>query len=220
MPIAPSSYYAAKTRPPSGRAVTHQGHREAIRAVHADDHGVYGVRKMHAELNRAERRIARCTVHRLRRAEGLRGITRAKGPRTTIPVTGEDTRPVLLDRDFQAPGTEAGMGRRQHLLPHLRRVGLRRARHRRVLPSHGRLAAVQVLACAPTWPWTPSRWGCGPDSTPVRTPPESSPIRTRACSTSPCGTPSGWPRPRPSPRSGLRATRMTARIVSAPPPGV
>jgi hypothetical protein len=30
-------------------------------------------------------RIARCTVHRLMRAEGLREISRAKGPRTTIP---------------------------------------------------------------------------------------------------------------------------------------
>ena len=58
---------------------------------------------MHAELNRRGRRIARCTVHRLMRAEGLRGISRAKGPRTTIPGTGPDPRPDLLDRDFAAP---------------------------------------------------------------------------------------------------------------------
>ena len=49
------------------------------------------------------RPVARCTVHRLMRAEGLRGISRAKGPRTTIPGTGPDTRPDLLDRDFKAP---------------------------------------------------------------------------------------------------------------------
>jgi putative transposase len=103
MPIAPSSYYAAKTRPPSARAVADQGHLEVIRAVHADNYGVYGVRKMHAELNRRGHRIARCTVHRLMRAEGLRGISRAKGPRTTVPGSGPDTRPDLLDRDFRAP---------------------------------------------------------------------------------------------------------------------
>lgn len=32
--------------------------------------------------------------------------------------------------------------------------------------------------------------------------------------------PSASPKPRPSPPSGPRATRMTARIVTAPPPGV
>ena len=36
------------------------------------------------------------------RADGLHGITRAKGPRTTIPGAGPDTRPDLLDRDFKA----------------------------------------------------------------------------------------------------------------------
>ncbi|TIC85592.1 IS3 family transposase [Nocardioides sp. GY 10127] len=101
--VAPSSYYAAKTRPPSTRAVTDAERLAVIRAVHADNYGVYGVRKMHAELNRRGQRIARCTVHRLMRADGLRGISRAKGPRTTVPGTGPDTRPDLLDRDFNAP---------------------------------------------------------------------------------------------------------------------
>ena len=73
-----------------------------IRKVHADNYDVYGVTKMHAEMNRRGHRIARCTVHRLMRAAGLHGITRAKGPRTTIPGTGPDTRPDLVDRDFTA----------------------------------------------------------------------------------------------------------------------
>jgi putative transposase len=101
--VAPSSYYAAKTRPPSARAVADQQRVQVIRAIHADNYGVYGVRKMHAELNRRGHQIARCTVQRLMRAEGLRGISRAKGPRTTVPGTGPDTRPDLLDRDFKAP---------------------------------------------------------------------------------------------------------------------
>jgi len=75
MQIAPSSYYAAKARPPSARAVADAQHLEVIRRVHADNYGVYGVRRMHAELNRRDHQIARCTVHRLMRANGLRGIS-------------------------------------------------------------------------------------------------------------------------------------------------
>ncbi len=102
MPIAPSSYYAAKTRPPSTRAVADEGHLQVIRQVHADNYGVYGVRKMHAELNRRGHRIARCTVHRLMRGDGLRGIS---GPRGLGPPCGRRSRhrPDLLDRDFKAP---------------------------------------------------------------------------------------------------------------------
>lgn len=64
--------------------------------------GVYGARKVHAELHRQGHRVARCTVERLMRAAGLRGITRAKGPRTTVPGTGPDTRPDLVERNFTA----------------------------------------------------------------------------------------------------------------------
>jgi len=102
MQLAPSSYYAAMTRPPSARAVADQQRLEVIRRVHAQNYGVYGVRKMHAELNRRGHQVARCSVHRLMRADGLRGISRAKGPRTTISGTGLDIRPDLLDRDFTA----------------------------------------------------------------------------------------------------------------------
>lgn len=129
MPIAPSSYYAAKTRPPSARSVADEQRLAVIRTVHADNYGVYGVRKVHAELNRRGHRIARCTVHRLMRAYGLRGIGRAKGPRTTIPGSGPDTRPDLLDRDFKAPAPNRVWVADITLLPHLRRVGLCSVRH-------------------------------------------------------------------------------------------
>ena len=85
MQIAPSTYYAAKTRMPSARAVADAEHVRVLRRVHEENYGVYGVRKMHAGLNRRGHRIARCTVQRLMRAEGLRGVNRAKGPRTTDP---------------------------------------------------------------------------------------------------------------------------------------
>jgi putative transposase len=77
-----------------------------IERLHADNYGVYGARKVHAELHRKGHRVARCTVERLMRTAGLRGITRAKGPRTTVPGTGPDTRPDLVDREFTATGPD------------------------------------------------------------------------------------------------------------------
>jgi putative transposase len=100
--IAPSTYYAAKTRPPSARTGSDAGTIEVIRRVHAKNYGVYGVRKVHAELNRQGHQVARCTVARLMRRAGLQGISRAKGPRTTIPGPGPDTRPDLVQRAFTA----------------------------------------------------------------------------------------------------------------------
>jgi putative transposase len=100
--IAPSTYYAAKTRAPSARSVSDAKTTEVLQRVHADNYGVYGVRKMHAELNRQGHRVARCTVARLMKSAGLRGISRSKGPRTTIPGAGRDTRPDLVQRAFTA----------------------------------------------------------------------------------------------------------------------
>jgi putative transposase len=73
-----------------------------IERVHAENYGVYGIRKVHAELHRQGHAVARCTVARLMQKAGLRGISRAKGPRTTIPGTGLDTRPDLVQRRFTA----------------------------------------------------------------------------------------------------------------------
>jgi putative transposase len=100
--IAPSTYYAAKTRAPSARSVSDAATMQVLTKVHADNYGVYGIRKMHAELNRQGHRVARCTVQRLMRSAGLRGISRSKGPRTTIPGAGPDTRSDLVQRAFTA----------------------------------------------------------------------------------------------------------------------
>jgi putative transposase len=104
--IAPSTYYAAKTRPPSARSVSDAATSAVIERVHAENFGVYGVRKVHAECHRQGHPVARCTVVRLMKKAGLRGISRAKGPRTTLPGTGPDTRPDLVDRAFTATGPD------------------------------------------------------------------------------------------------------------------
>ena len=100
--VAPSSYYAAKTRPPSARSLKDAATTRVIVEVHAENYCVYGVRKVHAELARRGYRVAQCTVRRLMRNAGLRGINRSKGPRTTIPGAGSDTRPDLVERRFSA----------------------------------------------------------------------------------------------------------------------
>ena len=100
--IAPSTYYAFKTRPPSKRTLRDEELLVQIRRVHAENFGVYGAKKLHAQLRREGVAVARCTVERLMRAEGLRGISREKGPRTTRPGDGPDTRPDLVERNFTA----------------------------------------------------------------------------------------------------------------------
>jgi putative transposase len=101
--VAPSSYYAVKTRPPSARAVRDAELVEDVKTVHKANLGVYGARKVHAELNRSGVSVARCTVERLMRAEGLRGIRREKTRKTTVSHGAETPRPSdLVERQFVA----------------------------------------------------------------------------------------------------------------------
>ena len=102
--VAPSTYYAHRSRPPSARSVSDAVTSAKIAATHAENYGVYGARKVHAELGRQGHRVARCTVERLMRTAGLAGISRAKGPRTTIAGAGPDHRADLVERQFLAAG--------------------------------------------------------------------------------------------------------------------
>jgi len=111
VPIAPSTFYAARSRPPSARAIRDEDLKPVIARVHQQNYGVYGIRKMHAQLNREEvlagcAPVARCTTQRLMKVLGLRGISRAKGPRTTVPGTAPDTPPDLVKRVFTADGPD------------------------------------------------------------------------------------------------------------------
>jgi putative transposase len=100
--VAPSTYYAHRSRPASARSVRDGELTARIRTIHEENYGVYGARKVHAELRRQGRQVARCTVERLMRADGLRGVSRARGPRTTKPAP-ETGRPAdLVERRFSA----------------------------------------------------------------------------------------------------------------------
>ena len=67
LPIAPSSYYAARSRPPSARALHDAELIEQIRRVYKDSRRRYGPRKVWRELRRQGISTARCTVERLMR---------------------------------------------------------------------------------------------------------------------------------------------------------
>jgi putative transposase len=100
--FAPRTYYAAKARPASARALRDVGLRLQIVRVHRDNFGVYGVDKVWAQLNREGVRVARCTVARLMRELGLRGVIRGKPKFTTIHGDETDRPRDLVDRRFSA----------------------------------------------------------------------------------------------------------------------
>ena len=91
----PQNQVGAKTRPPSARSVRDAALVNDIKVAHKANFGVYGARKVHAELNRVGVRVARCTVERLMRADGLRGIPREKTRKTTICVSSRSLAPPV-----------------------------------------------------------------------------------------------------------------------------
>lgn len=61
--------------------------------VYEDSGGIYGRRKIRAALARKDVSVAKCTVERLCRELGIRGVVRGKFPRTTKPAA-ETTGPL------------------------------------------------------------------------------------------------------------------------------
>ena len=101
--VAPSTYYAAKNRPPSARERRDAELLVEIRRVWKENYEVYGARKVWAQLNREGIRVARCTVERLMRPAGLTGALRGGArPRTTTPDLAAARPADLVDRQFTA----------------------------------------------------------------------------------------------------------------------
>ena len=101
--IAPNTYYVAKKRPPSTRAIRDEELKVHISRVHAENLSVYGADKIWAQLNREGIPVARCTVERLMRALGLSGARRGKTYKVTTRSDGRQHRPDdLVDRNFTA----------------------------------------------------------------------------------------------------------------------
>jgi putative transposase len=102
LPIAPSTYYAAKTRPPSPRRLRDDELKAQIRRVFETNRSVYGARKIWRQLHREGIEAARCTVERLMGELGIAGVVRGK-PRRTTWADRSAARPAdLVDRQFDA----------------------------------------------------------------------------------------------------------------------
>lgn len=107
LPIAPSTYYlqAARRADPARQPPRWQRDEQLkpqIRSVWDTNFQVYGVRKVWRQLLRQSVPVARCTVERLMRQLGLRGVIRGKSMRTTV---SDKALPCPLDRvnrHFQA----------------------------------------------------------------------------------------------------------------------
>lgn len=78
----------------------------AVARVHADDYGVYGARKVWLQLNREGTAVARCTVERLKRQQGLQGVRRGRRWRTTICDPAAARPADLVDRNFDPPAPD------------------------------------------------------------------------------------------------------------------
>lgn len=101
--IAPSTYYAARTRPPSTRAVRDGELKPAILRVWEQNLAVYGADKVWDQLNKDGIRVARCTVERLMADLGLRGCRRGRVfVRTTVGDERLDRPADLVEREFRA----------------------------------------------------------------------------------------------------------------------
>ena len=98
--IAPSAYrrHAARSRDPALRSARAQRDARlmpAIKRVWDDNLQVYGADKVWRQMNREGVTVARCTVERLMRGLGLRGVRRGKGMRTTV---ADPKAPCPLDK--------------------------------------------------------------------------------------------------------------------------
>lgn len=101
--VAPSTYYAARCRPPSARQVRDEALKLKLRQVHAEHFGVYGARKLWRQLHREGVPAARCTVERLMKQVGLAGAVRGKPKRTTVADETAIRPADLVQRHFDAP---------------------------------------------------------------------------------------------------------------------
>ncbi|NIJ72274.1 transposase InsO family protein [Xanthomonas sp. F4] len=107
LPISPSTYHAHAARMADPalrclRAKTDETLMAQVQRVWDENFKVYGVRKVWRQMRREQFDVARCTVQRLMKRQGLRGVIRGKTVRTTV---SDPKAPCPLDhvnRHFKA----------------------------------------------------------------------------------------------------------------------
>ncbi len=104
--IAPSTYWSAKHRPPSARAVRDAELGPRLEELWRRNYSVYGRRKLAKAARRAGLDIGRDQVARLMRQRDIRGASRAKKRFTTHADPAATRAPDLVKRTFTATGPD------------------------------------------------------------------------------------------------------------------
>ncbi len=144
--IAPSSYYAARARPPSARSLRDEVLEADIGRIHRANYAVYGARQLWRALRREGSAVGRDRVARLMRGLGLAGAVRGKVRRTTVCVRALPSSGRSGRASVQRARPEPALAGRHHLRLDLGRLRLHRLRHRRVQSRDRRLAGVEQPA--------------------------------------------------------------------------
>ena len=100
--IAPSTYYAVKSRTPSTRAVRDAVMIPILVALWVANYRVYGANKLWRAARRTGHDIGRDQVARLMRAAGIEGVRRCRRVHTTRPDGTAPRHPDLVRRAFSA----------------------------------------------------------------------------------------------------------------------
>lgn len=100
--LAPSTYYAHKTRPPSARAIRDEATKPEITRVYESNYRVYGRYKIWRQLGREGIPVGRDQVGRLMGELGIAGVVRGTAKRTTISDPRAERAPDLVERRFAA----------------------------------------------------------------------------------------------------------------------
>jgi putative transposase len=108
LPIAPSTYYRAKDLQAHPEKRCSRAQRDDVLKYEILDYWeanrrLFGVRKIWHGLRREKNDLARCTVTRLMRDLGIRGIVRGRRYKSTTEAAVVESRPSdLVERDFTA----------------------------------------------------------------------------------------------------------------------
>jgi putative transposase len=100
--VAQSTYYAAKSRPPSARARRDALLIPILVALWTQNFRVYGTRKLWKAAQRSGHDVGRDQVARLMRIAGIEGLRRGRKHRTTRTDATADRHPDLVERRFVA----------------------------------------------------------------------------------------------------------------------
>jgi putative transposase len=100
--IAPSTYYAAKDRAPSARAVRDAVLKVTLLALWRANYEVYGIQKLWKAAQRSGLEVGRDQVARLMRELGITGARRQRRVRTTRADEQAARHPDLVERRFVA----------------------------------------------------------------------------------------------------------------------